>query len=802
VQNIPTDFKEAVRAPRERYEYIAPIWLQAEIEITDNDVADNDVFLFMERVNMSSMLWIDGVQVGSEIVELSVPHIYNLSSRSYHIISGKHLLTLRIDNRDKLCIGDMASGYSVDTQGYWNGIIGRIELQLKPHIHIDDVQIYPTTDYIDVHVVTRANLYVPLNTKIANIKLTVITPEGKRLKSQTTQVELFTSRQRNRFRYNLHEMGEGNIRRWNEFDHELYTLEVQLDTENGEHKVELNFGMRQVCVKNKQFYIDERPFSLRGTINCAQYPLTGYPPMDVETWIKHMSNIKEFGLNHIRFHAWCPPEAAFVAADRLGLYLLVEMPLWLNRDVVDYEFGDEDVHETYYMREARQIRKAYGNHPSFMMFSNGNENMGDFALLEDCIEQIKARDKRCLYTLTSNFDHPVHPCEDYLSAFEMGHTAARIQFLHDKVAQDTSLTYDEVVDKISVPVVSFEVGQYCVYPDVDITKQYTGNMNPVNFAAIKKRMEEKGVYSRLNDYIKASGDLAAKLYKEDIEAVLRTQNFGGIELLSISDYTGQSTATVGMLDVFYNDKGVVDKKWWRGFCNEVVPLFSAKRIFHTNENLKGSFTLYDYGRQKIDNPEFKVCIYDGDAVIYEDIVKDKLDYPLDSIKEPKLLKVSAQVEGNGKVYENSWRVFVYQKTQKLLSQDIEIISDMEQFRQALKSGKKITATVEVVSKYLGRDTKKTNFIPVFWSPVHFESSDFCGAIVDEKHEVLKDFPTEHYIDYQWKDLLENGIGMDIKGLNVHPIIEMVPNYVDNSEVSPLFEMEIDGVKVLACGFKL
>jgi hypothetical protein len=320
-----------------------------------------------------------------------------------------------------------------------------------------------------------------------------------------------------------------------------------------------------------------------------------------------MSNIKEFGLNHIRFHAWCPPEAAFIAADRLGLYLLVEMPLWLNRDVVDYEFGDEDVHETYYMREARRIRKAYGNHPSFMMFSNGNENMGDFALLEDCIEQIKGNDKRCLYTLTSNFDHPVHPCEDYLSAFEMGHTAARIQFLHDKVAQDTSLTYDEVVDKIPVPVVSFEVGQYCVYPDVDIIKQYTGNMNPVNFDAIKKRMEEKGVYCRLNDYIKASGDLAAKLYKEDIEAVLRTQNFGGIELLSISDYTGQSTATVGMLDVFYNDKGVVDKKWWRGFCNEVVPLFSAKRIFYTNENLKGNFMLYDYGRQK-NNRNSRCCI--------------------------------------------------------------------------------------------------------------------------------------------------------------------------------------------------
>ena len=75
----------------------------------------------------------------------------------------------------------------------------------------------------------------------------------------------------------------------------------------------------------------------------------------------------------------------------------------------------------------------------------------------------------------------------------------------------------------------------------------TGNILPVNLDAIKKFMIEKNVYHKLNDYIKASGDLAVKLYKEDIEAALRTKDFGGFELLSLSDYTGQSTATVGIL---------------------------------------------------------------------------------------------------------------------------------------------------------------------------------------------------------------------------------------------------------------
>ena len=796
--------KEAVRCPRERYEYVAPLWLQTSFEISEEELLSCDVQLFLERVNISSMLFVDGVQVGREIISLSAPHVYDLTGKMFKLTAGKHTLTLRIDNRDLINFGDMASGYSKDTQGLWNGIIGQICLRLLPKVRIEDVQIHSvaeTEDDIEFQVITKCEQHVPMEVKNALLRVSVTLSDGKKLKDTETSFELFTTRERTKIIYSLSSVGAKQVARWNEFSPVLHKAKVELliDDEVAD-SFDVEFGLRNPHIEGKKLMLDDRELSLRGTINCAQFPLTGYPPMDEATWFKQMSRIKEYGFNHIRFHAWCPPEAAFEAADRLGIYLLVEMPLWMNRDICPFEVGDDPIHESFYIREARQIRKCYGNHPSFLMFSNGNENMGDFVLLEDIITMLKASDKRCLYTLTSNFDHPVHEAEDFLCSFEMAHTPGRIQFLHDEVAKGSFVNYDEVVGKVNVPLVSFEVGQYCVYPDVGCVKDYTGNMMPVNFDIIGKMMKEKGVYDKLSDYIKASGDMAAKLYKEDIEAVLRTKHFGGIELLSASDYTGQSTATVGILDAFLRDKGVIEKETWLGFCNEVVPLFEAKRIFDNTEDLTGRILLYDFGEKPIDAPVFEVTVeslnssIDGNKsfeTIYEASLlanankEAALELSLKEFKEPSLLKVSISVEGNNKTYTNSWRVFVYPKE--------------EQCQTNTKSS--ILSVTELAEK-LGREVVDTNYIPVFWSPVFFPSKDSYGAIVENKSKVLSGFPSEQYLDYQWKDLLEHAKGMDISGLEVKPVIEMVPNFVDNTRISPLFEICLEGEKCLACGFDL
>ncbi len=784
-QEYYTEFsKEAVRAPREKYEYIDKLYVRREIEIPQAWDGKH-ITLYLERVNIATTISIDGIPIENPITELSAPHIYDLTG----LAPGIYELVICIDNRNLLNIEDMASGYSIDTQGYWNGIVGRIELRCEEKTHLGNIQVYPDESGITVKVVEVSETYSPERQSDCEIILSVTAPDGSELGDKCFSRKLFNSKQPDYYRYDITVPVY-----WDEFTPALYTLKVTYKCNGCVYTKTIRFGMRTIKSEGKKLLLNGRQISLRGTIDCAQFPLTGYPDTSKEYWDRNFKIVKEYGLNHVRFHAWCPPEAAFDAADELGLYISVEMPLWLNRDVCELEVGEDTIHRMYYQNEAVVISDTYGNHPSFIMFSNGNENMGDFELLERITTQIKAYDKRRIYTVTSNFDHPVLPCEDYLCAFDAAGNHVRIQNMHDEAAKDTCLDYSKAVAETPVPIISFEVGQYCSYPDVDICEKYTGNILPTNFDIIRKMMKEKGVYNRLPDYLKASGDISVKLYKEDIEAALRTKDFGGIELLSLIDYTGQSTATVGILDVFYNSKDLISPEEWRGFCDSVVPLFKAKRIFKNTETLHAELDLYDFGKEKIIKPIYEVRIYNGDELFYSaDTDNQMLDIELSGIKSSAMLRVEITVEG----HKNSWRVFAF--VDKRTNSDVRFISTQAKLDEIIENGGK-----GIVTRELFETAKDGSYIPVFWSPVHFPTPKPCGAIIDDKHPIFRSFPTERYQDYQWKTLFENSRNMDLNAFphEVRPIIEIVPNFVDNTPASPLFEAKLGKAELLFCGFDL
>lgn len=776
--------KEAARAPREKYEYVGALWLQHEVEIPQ-ELEGKCVRLFLERVNIASELWLDGEKIDRQIIELSAPHIYNLTKR---ITAGVHTLTLRIDNRNLLNFGDMASGYSIDTQGYWNGAVGRIELQYEEMFHMENLQIYPNERGIRVQITFASEIWNPWQKYHTETELCVTTPDGQQLTVKSFESIIFNSRQVEYFDYEI-----DDIELWNEFTPNLYTLTAKATSKYNSDEKTVRFGIRSIRTEGKKILLNDRQISLRGTIDCAQYPITGYPPFDIEIWRKNFKTIKNYGLNHVRFHAWCPPECAFEAADEIGLYLSVEMPMWINKDIASLEYGDDPIHNQYYPNEARTISKTYGNHPSFIMFSNGNETLGNFELLSDITIQMKAYDTRRIYTLNSNFDHAVMQCEDYFCAMEAYGNHVRIQHLHDEVAEHTCIDYSKAVDELPVPIISFEVGQYCSYPDVDICERYTGNMLPVNFDAIRKHMIKRGIYPRLKEYIAASGDLAVKLYKEDIEAALRTKDFGGFELLSISDYTGQSTATVGILDVFFQSKGIVTAEEFCKFCNSVVPLFKAKRIFKNSEALDAELDLYDYGQQKIKNPLFDLKIYNGSEIFYQtQTTERKVSVPLCDIQKSSRLRVELSVGD----YTNSWNIYVF--ADSAANTDVRIIRTAEELKDIITNGGSGIVTADILKNPI-----KGSFVPVFWSPVHFPTTAPSGEIIDNVHPIFDDFPTEKYPDYQWKTLLDNSKGADISVLNgLKPIVEVVPNFVDSTPSSPLFEMCVDKAKLLFCGFDL
>ena len=774
---------DTLRAPRERYEYTGPLWLQREIEVPET-FAGKNICLFLERVSVCSRLWVDGAAVGRPIVTLSAPHVYDLTGR---LTPGRHRLTLCIDNRDCVGLGDMASGYSLDTQGHWNGVIGRIELQARPLCHLADVQIYPQPDGVQVRVVEACTVHKPEQRQRGTIALRVTAPDGSVAAQEDFDVTLYTSRQVDRFTLPLQ-----NIRWWQEFDPALYTLTAEFSCEGCVDQRTLTFGMRRLTAEGRQFILNGRPLSLRGTNDCALTPQTGYPPMTKADWLARLGGAKEYGLNHVRFHAWCPPEAAFEAADELGLYLTVEMPLWLNLDVQPLEFGQDPVHGSFFLQEALRISRSYGNHPSFLFFSNGNENLGDFSLLEEITTAVKAIDPRRLYTVTSNFDHPLLPCEDYLCAFQAAGHPVRLQHCQDRAAQDTALDYAGAVAAVEKPVVTFEVGQYCVYPDVDIIADYTGAMRPVNFEAIRLLMQRSGVYEKRAQYVQASGVLAARLYKEEIEAALRTEGLGGFELLGLTDYTGQKTATIGLLDVEGRSKGLVTPAQFRCFAGPVVPLFKAKRIFTTDETLEAELALYDHGPVPLDDPVYEVDIRcDGRLFYHTKTRTPRIAAPLCGLKQSARLDVTITVAG----YSNSWRVFAFAPAPV---PQAPVVSTPEALEEIGRTGGCALVTRACFDRQF-----PCNFIPVFWSPVFFPSKAACGVMIDASHPALRGFPTGPYGDYQWKDLLERAVSFPLpRDGSAEAVVEMVPNFYDNTPTSPLALIRRGKALLLFCGFDL
>src|SRR5205823_6343129 len=158
----------------------------------------------------------------------------------------------------------------------------------------------------------------------------------------------------------------------------------------------VTFGLREVGVTGTQLAINGRPIFIRGTLECCAYPLTGYPPTDIESWNRVIRVCQAHGLNQLRFHSWCPPEAAFVVADELGFYYQIECAAWANQGST---IGEGRPLDQWLYNEGDRITTVYGNHPSFIMMAYGNEPAGELEeYLSQWVTYWKQRDPRRVHS--------------------------------------------------------------------------------------------------------------------------------------------------------------------------------------------------------------------------------------------------------------------------------------------------------------------------------------------------------------------------------------------------------------------
>ena len=820
---LNTDFNETTYLSRE-YSYKGKAWYQKEVDIPSG-WEGKTLQLLLERTKPSKV-WIDELYIGSSR-NISTSQVYDLTGK---LTPGKHTITIMVDNGESVPpqLLSNSHAYTESTQTNWNGIIGDIRLVAMPSLYICEIQVFPDAKKKNALVKIRLNKSSGQN-ETPEIRLVAEagnTDRNHRIESvkkgEPLQEEVNI----------LLELGNEALL-WDEFDPAFYSLTVSLKGKGYTDSRKVTFGLRDFAVKGTQFVINDNITFLRGKHDACVFPLTGHVAMDIESWRNYFKTAKSYGINHYRFHSWCPPEACFEAADIEGIYLQPELPYWGG-------FNPEDTLLINFLtEEGINIQKAYSNHPSFVMFALGNELSGDQEVMTKLVQTFKNVDNRHLYATGSNnylgFRKQAE-IDEYFTTCRVGgeeprrfNTHARGSFSFadaydggyiNHTYPNSVMNFDTAVSLCPVPVISHETGQFQIYPNYKEMEKYTGVLKPRNFEVFKKRLEEAGMAGQADDFFKSSGKWSTLLYRADIEMDLRTKGFGGFQLLDLQDYPGQGSAYVGILDAFMDSKGLITPEEWKEFCSEIVPLFVAEKFcFTTDEPLSGTILLANYSKNAINGQQMEWTLKDGSTELDSGslpIVSKQGELTdlghitpnISTLKKATQVILTLQIPGTP--YKNSYPLWIYPSLEeKEKPTEIWITEKLDQkMKDALQQGKKILW-------FPNHETYKDLtvgglFQTDYWNYRMFKtiservgkpvSPGTMGILTNPSHPVFNDFPTDFHTNWQWFAMIKHSrpFILDKAPKSYLPIIQAIDNIERNHKLGLLFEFEVNSGKLLIC----
>lgn len=777
----------------------------------------------LERTRFTSV-WLDDRRVGDH-QSLGCPQVFDLSGMAK---PGRHVLTIRVDNRPRRGLG-AGHMFTDHTQVNWNGILGKIELRATDPVWIENANIRPELATRSVRV--KLNLGNRTgNPAVAAVALAArSTTAEHRVPTKETEVTIPPGGTAVEIHYPL---GDGALV-WDEFTPHLYEMTIKVSSGDFADEDIITFGLREFGRAGTQFTINGRRTFLRGKHDALVWPLTGHAPMDVAAWERVMRIAKDYGINHYRFHSCTPPAAAFIAADRVGIYVQPEL----------YHFGgDLSRHPEgirYAKEEGRRILDTYGNHPSFVMMTLGNEMRDGREARAGVIRELRAFDPSRLYAQASNYDFrnlKLEPGDDYWTTIRTApgaEAAVRGSFSHADLPlghiqvnpPSTMYDFSAAIRNIPVPVIGHETGQFQVYPDFSEVSKYTGAQKPWNFEVFAERLRKAGMFDQRDAFVRASGALAVLCYREDIEAALRTPGFGGFHLLDLQDFPGQGTALVGILDAFMDSKGLITPEQWREFCSPVVPLARiAKYTWVSGEAFNPQLEIANYGAADLDDRTLRVRLsVDGGGVLDEvslPLAAAKsgevsevatLDWKLPSLE--KAAKLSLVLEVPGTEIRNTYPLWVYPPAPRPEPPaGIRVLRKMDaEVMKALGQGESVLL---IPGPDPGSNSVEGFFASDFWCFPMFRqiatsngkevAPGTLGILCDPAHPALAGFPTEFHSNWQWWQLVMHSrpVILDATPPSFRPVVQVIDNFERNHKLGLVFECTVGKGRLLVCAIDL
>lgn len=835
------------------YKFEGWAWYKKIIDTTG--LQGNRAYIHLERTRVST-IFIDGEVIGTQDSLVS-PHIYDITE---HIKGKEQELVIRISNVDYKVPGGHLT--SPDTQTNWNGIIGKMEIRIYNLVRVENLIVHGDTAKKSFHltadVTGKESGIAKVIVKAFNGPLTNndFEPVTKEFKYSDNKIDVDFP------------VGD-NALLWSEHSPNLYEITLVADDDR---YVSIT-GLRDFTAGRDKFLINGKKTFLRGKHDGMVFPKTGFAPCTLDEWLRVMEISKKFGINHYRFHTCCPPDAAFLAADMLGIYMEPELPFWGTITTPEDE-GHNQESQDFLVEEGFKMLRFFGNHPSFCMMSLGNELWGSKEVLNDILGKYKSLDNRHLYTQGSNnfqwfpnvlenddFFCGVRLANDRLirGSYAMcdaplGHVQTdRPSTMHDydsiikpKTSEASSTEADEegyvmiqygtTMKRVKaseadasfipeVPIVTHEIGQYQTYPNFDEINKYTGSIKARNFEHFRDDLEKAGLKQYAKDYFTCSGALAMKCYKEELEAVFRSRELAGFQILDIQDFPGQGTALVGALDAFMDNKGLITDSEWRSFCSDAVLLARfPKYIYTCDEEFKAHIELAYYRDESIDGKTLvwtaqtssSKTISSGEVEIKQNGDENYVDICDISFEIPDVIS-SRHIDLHFYIKDTDinkiYRIYIYPEVsdEDLKTDKIFKSADDEKAKKYLANGETILVCPDLSTL---KNTIDGFYCQDFWCYPMFktisnmmdkpEPIGTMGLLISDYHPALSAFLTKKYSTYPWWGIVENAKCeiLDDCYQDKNIIVRTIDNFQRNHHLSFLYEYKKGKGKVLVCNVDL
>lgn len=818
------------------YSYRGIAWYQRDIEIPE-EWRGKHIELYLERAQVTTV-WVDDNLVGG-CGNQDIEQIFDITDIAS---PGKHTITIRNDNLPQ------RPKHSNRKPPFGNGIFGKIQLRCSDKVFFKDVYIKP---HVDEKIAT-IHMWIANQTGInawGELMIDIATLDGSHVVSTKRQRFLVECSRESKLIEHEVFMGE-DVKLWDEFNPNVYEAKLSMRVIAGDQvlydSIAVRFGMRKFSHNGKQFTINGKTIFLRGDALLHEYFMerSGLNSFNAEDWKTVLRKYKEYGINHLRFHTHCPPKALFEAADEVGIYVQTELTMGgMNGMTVpgpDKEDYDPMLEPTMQRRGKEKLLWLY-NHPSFVMFTLGNEINGDMSILKRLVDYMRSVDNTRLYaqgtnnnlrnaTLAEGDDfwvtEKVSERENVRGS--VSHIYPPLGPVQDELPRNSLRDYSEAIKNIPIPVVAHEMGQYETTFNYDEMDRLDPELEvPGNMLYGKKVMEEKGLVHKQKDFYRDSGKLSVLSYREDIETLMRTPHMGGFQIMTLSDIQMAGTALTGILNMFFESKNMLEPREWRCFCNDrVVLLRIGSFTFRSGERAKAKIQLANYGPSSMtaSTPYWK--LYDGGKIVSEGIlpacdIPQGCLYDLGEIEilmeSDKPCKRVLEIGIEGEDLYNRYNLWVYPEVPTVKHPDVICTKNTDEAAEVLQKGGKVL----FVNKMMSQDKTIVGYFAAnFWSLTMFSGEGLnqfqtwpnepprgcmtppgsMGLSHDPRHPALKYFPSDGYSDYQWFPIVmaSNPVILDDFPERIEPIIWTIDSPQRGHRVGTLFEVNVGNGKLMVC----